>query len=233
MFSYNSKHGWCTTCVGTGLALTREQRKAFDDSKPDEDNKGREQSFPSEETEVEGLVDAPCPDCQGTRLNLASRGVTFENESIAAVAQWSVNDCRAWVEGLQLVGREADIARDVITEIRSRLEFLEEVGLGYLTLDRAAPTLSGWRGPAHPSGGAAGQQPAGRVLRARRTDHRPAPARQPDPAQRACTSWATRATPWWWWSTTKTPSVGPTTSSDIGPRCGQARRAAGGAGQRS
>ena len=143
MFSYNSKHGWCTTCVGTGLALTREQRKAFDDSKPDEDNKGREQSFPSEEAEVEGLVDAPCPDCQGTRLNLASRGVTFENESIAAVAQWSVNDCRTWVEGLQLTGRDADIARDVVTEIRSRLEFLEEVGLGYLTLDRAAPTLSG------------------------------------------------------------------------------------------
>ena len=40
-------------------------------------------------------------------------------------------------------GRDAEIARDVVTEIRSRLEFLEEVGLGYLTLDRAAPTLSG------------------------------------------------------------------------------------------
>ena len=49
MFSYNSKHGWCTTCVGTGLALTREQRKAYDDSVKDDDNKGREQSFPSEE----------------------------------------------------------------------------------------------------------------------------------------------------------------------------------------
>src|SRR6218665_312799 len=63
MFSYNSKHGWCTSCVGTGLALTREQRKALDDSTQDKDNKGREQSFPSEEAEVEGLVDQPCPDC--------------------------------------------------------------------------------------------------------------------------------------------------------------------------
>jgi excinuclease ABC subunit A len=143
LFSYNSKHGWCTTCVGTGLALTREQRKAYDDSVRDDDNKGREQSFPSEEMEVEGVVDAPCPDCAGTRLNPASRGVTFEGESIAAVAQWSVGAARRWVDGLRLVGRDADIARDVVTEIQSRLAFLEEVGLGYLTLDRAAPTLSG------------------------------------------------------------------------------------------
>ncbi len=143
MFSYNSKHGWCTTCVGTGLALTREQRKAYDDSVRDADNKGREQSFPSEEVEVEGVVDEPCPDCGGTRLNPASRQVTFDSHSIAWIAQWSVTDCRKWVESLTLSGRDADIARDVITEIRHRLEFLEEVGLGYLTLDRAAPTLSG------------------------------------------------------------------------------------------
>jgi excinuclease ABC subunit A len=143
LFSYNSKHGWCTTCVGTGLALTREQRKAYDDSVRDDDNKGREQSFPSEEVEVEGVIDAPCPDCAGTRLNPASRGVTFDGHSIAAIAQWSVGDARAWVQTLRLFGRDAEIARDVVTEIASRLEFLEEVGLGYLTLDRAAPTLSG------------------------------------------------------------------------------------------
>ncbi|MBS0443878.1 MAG: excinuclease ABC subunit UvrA [Proteobacteria bacterium] len=143
MFSYNSKHGWCTSCVGTGLALTREQRKAYDDSKRDDDDKGREQSFPSEEPEVEGVVDAPCPDCGGTRLNAASRGVSFDDKAITTIAQWSVSDCRAWIEALQLTGRDADIARDLVSEIRSRLEFLEEVGLGYLTLDRAAPTLSG------------------------------------------------------------------------------------------
>lgn len=143
MFSYNSKHGWCTTCVGTGLALTREQRKAYDDSKRDDDDKGREQSFPSEEPEVEGVIDAPCPDCGGTRLNAASRGVTFEAKAITELGGWSVTDTRRWIEALRLEGRDADIARDVVTEIKSRLEFLEEVGLGYLTLDRAAPTLSG------------------------------------------------------------------------------------------
>ena len=143
MFSYNSKHGWCTTCVGTGLALTREQRKAFDDSVQDDADKGREQSFPSEEREVEGIVDEACPDCGGTRLNAVSRAVKFEDNSIAWIAQWAVADCRKWIESLELKGRDAEIARDVISEIRSRLEFLEEVGLGYLTLDRAAPTLSG------------------------------------------------------------------------------------------
>ncbi|MDC6166522.1 excinuclease ABC subunit UvrA [Paucibacter sp. XJ19-41] len=143
MFSYNSKHGWCTSCVGTGLALTREQRKALDDSVQDKDNKGREQSFPSEEAEVEGLVDQPCPDCHGSRLNPSARAVTFEDQAISTVAGWSVKDARAWVDALELTGRDADIARDVVVEIKGRLEFLEEVGLGYLTLDRAAPTLSG------------------------------------------------------------------------------------------
>jgi excinuclease ABC subunit A len=143
MFSYNSKHGWCGTCVGTGLALTREQRKVYDDSVRDDDTKGREQSFPAQEAEAEDMVDEPCPECAGTRLNPTSRAVKFHDHSIAWIAQWSVLDARRWVESLELTGRDAEIARDVITEIKSRLEFLEEVGLGYLTLDRAAPTLSG------------------------------------------------------------------------------------------
>jgi excinuclease ABC subunit A len=143
MFSYNSKHGWCTACVGTGLTLTREQRQAFDDSRRDPDDKGREQSFPSEEPEVEGLAGEPCADCGGARLNPSARAVTFAGRGIHEVAQWSVRDTRAWIDALKLEGRAAGIARDVVAEIRSRLEFLEEVGLGYLTLDRAAPTLSG------------------------------------------------------------------------------------------
>jgi len=147
MFSYNSKHGWCTECVGTGLKLSREQRKAYDDSVRDDDAKGREQSFPSEEAEVEGLVDEPCPGCAGARLNSASRAVTFLGRPIEEVARMSVREAHGWVldwltEG-RLSVREMGIARDVIAEIRSRLQFLQQVGLGYLTLDRAAPTLSG------------------------------------------------------------------------------------------
>ena len=143
MFSYNSKHGWCTTCVGTGLALTREQRAAYDDTVIAEDGRGREQSLPSEEQEPEGVVDEPCPDCHGTRLNPTARAVTFDAHPIVDVAQWTVSDTRRWIDTLQMSGRDAEIARDVVSEIGSRLQFLEEVGLGYLSLDRAAPSLSG------------------------------------------------------------------------------------------
>ncbi len=145
LFSYNSKHGWCPDCVGTGVKLTKEQRKVFDDSVKDDDNKGREQTFA--EPEVEDLVDAACPTCHGARLNANARAVTFAKVGITDIARLSVTDIRKWVETLQAAGgmssRETDIARDLIPEIKSRLAFLEEVGLGYLTLDRGAPTLSG------------------------------------------------------------------------------------------
>lgn len=141
LFSYNSKHGWCPDCVGTGVKLSKEQRKALDDSVRDDKEKGREQTFA--EPEVEDVADVVCPSCEGTRLNVTARAVKFAGVGIAEIARLSVSDVRVWVEKLALAGREADIARDLIPEIRSRLEFLEQVGLGYLTLDRGAPTLSG------------------------------------------------------------------------------------------
>ncbi|MHB1250221.1 MAG: excinuclease ABC subunit UvrA, partial [Polaromonas sp.] len=166
LFSYNSKHGWCPDCVGTGVKLTKEQRKVFDDSVLGDDDKGREQSFA--EPELEDVADAVCPTCAGTRLNRQARAVLFgtqsphpkganptgwlprppgegrgEGSSITDIARLSVTDVRAWLETLSLSGREAGIARDLIPEIKSRLEFLQDVGLGYLTLDRGAPTLSG------------------------------------------------------------------------------------------
>ncbi|RQR24010.1 excinuclease ABC subunit A [Burkholderia sp. Bp9143] len=143
MFSYNSKHGWCTTCVGTGVTLTREQRAAYDDTVLAGDDRGREQTLPSDEQEPEGVGNEPCPDCSGTRLNPSARAVTFDAHPIVEVAQWTVSDTRRWIDALELTGRDAQIARDIVSEIGSRLAFLEEVGLGYLSLDRAAPSLSG------------------------------------------------------------------------------------------
>ncbi|WP_343733672.1 excinuclease ABC subunit UvrA [Acidovorax sp.] len=145
LFSYNSKHGWCPDCVGTGVKLTKDQRKVFDDSVQDDKEKGREQTFA--EPEVEDLAETACPNCSGTRLNATARAVQFAGVGITDIAALSVTDVRRWVETLRVEGgmtaREADIARDLVPEIQSRLEFLEEVGLGYLTLDRGAPTLSG------------------------------------------------------------------------------------------
>jgi excinuclease ABC subunit A len=146
LFSYNSKHGWCPDCVGTGVKLSKDERQVFDDSVRDDKDKGREQTFA--EPEIEDLADVACPSCSGTRLNATARAVRLASATgqawrITDIASLSVSDVRLWVEQLQLVGRDADIARDLVPEIKSRLEFLEEVGLGYLTLDRGAPTLSG------------------------------------------------------------------------------------------
>ena len=150
MFSYNSKQGWCPDCVGTGLALTKDQRKILDDTLPNEDNKGREQSFM--EPELEDAPTGSCPTCSGSRLNPTSRAVRFgsikgEKLGIADIAAKSIDELIDWVKSVQapdaLNTRDFEIARDLIAEIASRLEFLQQVGLGYLTLDRGAPTLSG------------------------------------------------------------------------------------------
>jgi excinuclease ABC subunit A len=129
MFSYNSKHGWCGDCFGTGLKLT---------------------GFDAEQTGEETIWNAwyegeavPCDTCHGTRLNAVALAVQWQGRSIAQLAAGSVDDAKALFATLQLNGREAQIAQDVLAEIRSRLDFLQEVGLGYLALDRAAPTLSG------------------------------------------------------------------------------------------
>jgi excinuclease ABC subunit A len=146
LFSYNSKHGWCPDCVGTGVKLSKEERQVFDDSVRDDKDKGREQTFA--EPEIEDLANVACPSCEGTRLNATARAVRLgsapgQGWRITDIASLSVTDVRSWVEKLHLTGRDAEIARDLVPEIQSRLKFLEEVGLGYLTLDRGAPTLSG------------------------------------------------------------------------------------------
>jgi excinuclease ABC subunit A len=81
----------------------------------------------------------------GSHPNLLPEGEGAKPEGIAitTLARLSITTLRRRFEHLTLTGREADIARDLLPEIKSRLQFLEQVGLGYLTLDRGAPTLSG------------------------------------------------------------------------------------------
>ena len=141
LFSYNSKHGWCPDCVGTGIALSKAQRAAMDDSVQDPKERGREQSFA--EPELEDASDQACKSCAGTRLNATARAVKFAGVGITDLASMSVIQIHQWAKQLKLQGRDAEIARDLLPEIESRLDFLERVGLGYLTLDRGAPTLSG------------------------------------------------------------------------------------------
>jgi excinuclease ABC subunit A len=120
LFSYNSKHGWCSECVGTGTALTREQRAALDDSVQDPQERGREKSFA--EPEIEDVADQTCSACHGTRLNPTARAVKFAGVSITELARMSVVRIRAWADGLTLTGREADIARDLLPEIQTNVK---------------------------------------------------------------------------------------------------------------
>ena len=85
----------------------------------------------------------PCPRCGGKRLKEKVLAVKVAGMSIAEVADLSISESLALFDGLALSEREEEIARQVLKEIRSRLGFLEHVGLSYLTLSRSAGTLSG------------------------------------------------------------------------------------------
>jgi len=85
----------------------------------------------------------PCPSCHGARLNGVARAVTFRDEPITSLTGASIADARERFDGLRLKGAEKEIGAALLQEIRGRLRFLDEVGLGYLTLNRSAATLSG------------------------------------------------------------------------------------------
>ncbi|MGH8519140.1 MAG: excinuclease ABC subunit UvrA, partial [Panacagrimonas sp.] len=84
-----------------------------------------------------------CPECEGRRLNKEALAVRWQGKSIAEYAGQPINHLKSMFQSVALTGRAQEIARDIFAELNSRLGFLGEVGLGYLTLDRSAPTLSG------------------------------------------------------------------------------------------
>jgi excinuclease ABC subunit A len=126
-FSYNNARGWCGDCFGSGLTQ-------FEDA----EQSGEEAAWADLQSEM-----TTCPACSGKRLNPMSLAFRFREQSIADLAALSVSDLQRFLEKLKLQAREAAVARELIAEISSRLKFLQRVGLAYLCLDRAAPTLSG------------------------------------------------------------------------------------------
>ncbi|MES2562246.1 MAG: excinuclease ABC subunit A, partial [Pseudomonadota bacterium] len=136
LFSFNSKHGWCAACYGTGLKI--------DEVQFDEERQKTGAHDHILDSWLEWLeIDEVCPQCSGARLNREAISVRYRERSIAALTALPVAKLRTLFCDITMSGREAEIARDLIPELNSRLGFLEHVGLGYLALDRAAPTLSG------------------------------------------------------------------------------------------
>ena len=89
------------------------------------------------------MSESPCPDCGGRRLKREALAVTVGGRSIAEVSDMPVVKSRAFFSQLKLGEKQAFIARQILREIDARLGFLQDVGLGYLTLSRGAATLSG------------------------------------------------------------------------------------------
>jgi len=136
LFSYNSKHGWCAACYGTGLAL---ERVEWDEARA---RTGTEDHVL--DSWIDWLeVEERCTACDGQRLNPEALAVHWRGRSIAELSAQPIARLAALLASLRLDGREQEIARDLVAELRSRLGFLSDVGLAYLTLDRSAPTLSG------------------------------------------------------------------------------------------
>src|SRR4029453_4375024 len=85
----------------------------------------------------------PCPECHGARLRPASLAVTVGGLNIYEYTQLSARGALKWINALELTETERAIARLVVREIAERLSFLDSVGIGYLSLERSATTLSG------------------------------------------------------------------------------------------
>lgn len=85
----------------------------------------------------------PCPTCQGLRLNKTALSFVFRGHNIGQICSMSVDDCLTFFSWMRLAGREKAIGQGAVQEVLTRLRFLHEVGLGYLSLNRGAPTLSG------------------------------------------------------------------------------------------
>jgi excinuclease ABC subunit A len=114
-----------------GIVNNLERRYEETDS---ESNRERIESY---------MAEQPCPDCKGARLRPESLAVTVGGLSIAEYTELSARAASAWIQSLELTETERAIARLIVREISERLAFLENVGIGYLSLARSARSLSG------------------------------------------------------------------------------------------
>ena len=138
LFSYNSPHGWCLDCRGYGYIATIQPDYDKHDSiiSAELDEESRMTKSKQVEKEV-------CSTCNGARINEIARNVRIGEKSINYLCSLSVIKAIEEINKMNFKGVDKVIARDIVKEIHQRMTFLDEVGLGYLGLDRSATTLSG------------------------------------------------------------------------------------------
>jgi excinuclease ABC subunit A len=143
LFSFNSPHGWCKECRGFGVVG---HKTDLSERQPDvsvmEAELEEERRFESAGDEDE-KPRQPCPSCHGSRINEIGRAVQLQGTKIQQFAGLTAGDAGKLLAKFKFEGTEAIIALDIVKEIGQRLKFMQEVGLGYLQLNRSADTLSG------------------------------------------------------------------------------------------
>jgi len=123
---------------------TNTRRHAFEGIIPNMQRRYRETDSEAVREELaKYLANQTCPECGGTRLNVAARNVFIKDRSLPEIARLPIGEAGEFFNRLALTGRRGEIAKKIVKEIQQRLTFLINVGLDYLTLERSAETLSG------------------------------------------------------------------------------------------
>lgn len=123
---------------------THQQTHTFEGVIPNFERRYQETESQAVREELAKFINARvCPECEGTRLCREARHVTVNGETIFAVSAWPLRQTKQFFDEMQLEGHKQAIAERIVKEISSRLQFLNNVGLDYLSLNRSADTLSG------------------------------------------------------------------------------------------
>jgi len=150
IFSFNSPFGACPECSGLGVKLKIDPSRVSSWKAAELENRYFTTASDIVREEIEKLmIKEVCSACQGTRLKKESLTVTVNDFNIAQISSWSLDKIFSWINNLENVlesQKEKEVARLIIPQISRRLEFLISVGVEYLTLDRAASTLSAGEG---------------------------------------------------------------------------------------
>jgi len=139
LFSFNSPHGSCEECGGYGEIWDRESSAEDSGDSVLENELATDREFEW----IDQDEAHKCPSCHGSRLNAVARHVRVQGNTIDQFTNLSAAEAARKIDKLKLRGTHQTIAADLIPEIRQRLHFMENVGLGYLALGRSAKTLSG------------------------------------------------------------------------------------------
>src|SRR5438067_921512 len=145
LFSFNSPHGACEECGGFGEIWNQPLQVGEND---DGDSVLENELAAERESEwIDENESQICPACLGSRLNPIARHVRVQNMTIDNYTALSAGAAAKKIERLKFTGKQKTIANELIPEIVQRLRFMDNVGLGYLSLGRSAKTLSGGESP--------------------------------------------------------------------------------------